>query len=167
MPGYSNLMQDEREREKYKRLIALGNLMGVAANPQWPASVGLQMLSAVPLSQRATPKDQLPAVGKLIGGGLGPPMGALAGLVDLERSPDQPLADVLPAPAFVQRALMQMEAPGADGKPLISEAVVYQIRVRHGLLKPHGPPASMMGQTPPGAMPPGGTAPGSGEGRRP
>lgn len=60
------------------------------------------------------------------------------------------LSNVLPAPAFIP-------APGKDGLPFITDEVIRQVKVRHGLLKPI-PMAPPGGEPPPG-MPPGGPQP--------
>jgi hypothetical protein len=75
------------------------------------------------------------------------------------------LSDLM-APAFVPRALMQIEAPGPDGKPFVEEQIVMMVKARHGLIKPvpqaSGPPGGMSGGMPSGRPRPAGMTPPSG-----
>jgi hypothetical protein len=107
---------------------------------------------------------QAAAACRILGGGLPPgPAPVWPALIDLALT--QPRwASSLPVPEFVPEQRMRIEAPGKDGEPFVSDPIIFQVRMRHGLIKaapqtmqsgrPQQP--GMPQQAPPGAMPPGG-----------
>lgn len=91
------------------------------------------------------------ATGSLLAAGL--PQGPAPrwpGLVQQALLTDDDIIRNLPVPEFVPEERMRMDTPGKDGKDLIGLAAIYQIKVRHGLMKPNMPPRQM----PPGMRPP-------------
>jgi hypothetical protein len=94
---------------------------------------------------------QLAAAGHLLGGGL--PLGAAPawpGQVQQALMTDDNVMPRLPVPEFVPPDRMRVDLPGKGGTELVGESAIYQIKLRHGLIKPRQPPReAMAGLRPP------------------
>jgi len=159
VPGYTNLLQDEVECNKYQRLVALGNLIGTPAAP-FPAPLvagSLYLLSPFkdppPGSKERAEKTFVPR-----------------GLMRIEAPSEATSRNLVNA--YVTIVLQSQPFAGAasssyfltvteDHKPFVDPLIVMQVKARHGLIKPASRPSGPPGMPgmPQGMPPPGGAAP--------
>jgi hypothetical protein len=93
---------------------------------------------------------QLMAAGSLLAAGLPQGGPAWPGLVQQALLTDDTMMPRLPVPQFVPPERIRVEGTDKDGNVLVSKGAIYQIQVRHNLIKPNAPPREMT----PGMRPP-------------
>jgi hypothetical protein len=97
---------------------------------------------------------QLVAAGNLLSAGL--PQGDAPlwpGLLQQAWLTDDTVQPKLPVPEFVPPERLRVEGPDKDGHALVSDAVMMQVKVRHGLRKPPPPPQMLPGMRQPVPLP--------------